>query len=86
MYMGEVKVKHHGLPSFLRTAEVLRVRGLTESSSKFKAFHSTPGDTSSIPNISNHLCQSFSNSLQSPENDLLNSNQVCFGTIKVMID
>lgn len=34
--MGEVRVKHQGLSSFLATAEILRVRGLTETSSKHK--------------------------------------------------
>ena len=34
IYMGEVRVKHQGLSSFLNTAEILRVRGLTEAASK----------------------------------------------------
>ena len=37
IYQGEVRVDRDRLPSFLRTAEVLRVRGLTEEASKLKS-------------------------------------------------
>lgn len=62
MYNGEVRVKHHGLPSFLRTAEVLRVRGLTESSSKFKTSQISVSNSTAILHVANN-CPSISSSL-----------------------
>ncbi|XP_046464594.1 broad-complex core protein isoforms 1/2/3/4/5-like isoform X1 [Daphnia pulex] len=62
VYNGEVRVKHHGLPSFLRTAEVLRVRGLTESSSKFKTSQISVSNSTAILHVANN-CPSISSSL-----------------------
>lgn len=65
MYLGEIRVKHHGLPSFLKTAEVLRVRGLTESASKLKHSSETSVEHSTLfSSTHSSLNPSFSKQLQ----------------------
>ncbi|KAI9555820.1 D binding [Daphnia sinensis] len=70
VYHGEVRVKHQRLPSFLRTAEVLKVRGLTESSSELKTYQLSENN-SSVLRVRNNNSPSVSDSIS--DNDLIST-------------
>lgn len=78
MYLGEIRVKHHGLPSFLRAAEVLRVRGLAESSTKLngKPSSDSPAEHSLLSRNSS-LNPSSSSSEPGQKNEPTDIPQVC---------